>query len=161
MRWYKQSALYCAQQTRCCCHYYWKKSIIRISTPSESPVPSIPSQTLPSGLWVFWTTHMTTPPPSLCQFWHLPHGSDSLLTHSLGIGVVLTVSRPYFSPPRWGEVSVLVSYGISRDTAVFSSEMCHLEPRPETLTETSHLCPLAIGLFPGYCTWAFRMMFPN
>lgn len=107
---------------------------------------------------VFWTIDMTALPPSLCQFWHLPCGSDSLLTHSLGIGVVLTVSRLCFSPPGWGEVSTLVklgclvfgvSHGVSRDTALSSSEMCCLGPRPETLTEVSYLCHLAIGLFPG------------
>lgn len=129
--------LFPAQQARCYYHYYWSKSIIRISAPTEFPVLDIPSQTLPSWFTGYFELY-------ICLLLLLPSAdSDAGLVVWRARSPILWALEWFWlflgsvpSPPRWGEVFISmqlgsfmfgVSHSVPKDTALSSSEMCPLK----------------------------------
>lgn len=167
MRWCEQSALFPAQQARCCYHYYWSKVLLGSQLPLNSlSSTSLPKLFLPGSRGILNYTYVSSSSSFPLPILTLASWSDALAHPFSSIGVVLAVSGLRSSPPRWGEVFISmqlgcfvfgVSHSVPRDTALSASEMCPLKGQARNtqlpvLTEAPHLCLLVIGPFPGCCT---------
>lgn len=184
MRQCKHCALWSAQQTRCCYIVATSKELLGplLSPGPQKQIGWIPMSSISHPSLPFWFTGCFHPPPWLlcCLPSATPDPGLVGLMHCSPIFQVLAwilAVSGCVGLPKWGVVPIPgklgylvfgVSLSVPRDTVFLSLSGCVSPMRPgqkyqfiPALQQVPHLCPLATGLLPGYCTWTFRIMFPN